>query len=47
MKKSTVFAISTICLLFGIIFGFLLSPVKHGIGNDSGNTYNYDKKGEK
>lgn len=36
--------------LFGLVLGFLISPIKHGIniGNDSGNTVNnYDKDKEK
>ncbi|BCJ98329.1 hypothetical protein [Anaerocolumna chitinilytica] len=46
MRKPTVFFISVICLLSGIILGFLLSPVKFGLGNDCGNTTNnyYNKK---
>lgn len=39
MKKSSAFALSFILLLVGIIAGFLLSPVKHGIGNHSGNNF--------
>ncbi len=46
MRKLTVFLISVVCLLAGIILGFLLSPVKFGIGNNCGNTTNnnYNKK---
>lgn len=46
MRKFTAFLISVICLLTGIILGFLLSPVKFGLGNNSGNTTNnnYNKK---
>jgi hypothetical protein len=52
MKKSVACAISLICLLSGIILGFLFSPVKHGIdvgnnsGNNSGNNYHTGKKDE-
>lgn len=47
MKKFTALLISIISLLTGIILGFLLSPVKQGFGNNSGNTNNYNyKKGE-
>ncbi|MGN6712540.1 hypothetical protein [Anaerocolumna jejuensis] len=46
MKKSTAAFVSLICLLTGVILGFILSPVKYGIGNNSGNTTNnyYNKK---
>jgi phosphotransferase system glucose/maltose/N-acetylglucosamine-specific IIC component len=46
MKKFTKILISIICLLTGIIIGFLISPIKGGIGNNAGNTFNYygDKK---
>ena len=43
MKKSSAFALSFILLLVGIITGFLLSPVKHGIGNHSGNNFRFCK----
>ena len=38
MKKSTAALVSIICLLGGIILGFLIAPVKEGIGNNCGNT---------
>ncbi len=39
MKKSTAVLVSAICLLGGcIILGFLIAPVKEGIGNHCGNT---------
>ncbi|SHK97875.1 hypothetical protein SAMN02745136_03783 [Anaerocolumna jejuensis DSM 15929] len=46
MKKSVAILVSIICLLTGVILGFFLSPVKYGIGNNSGNTTNnyYNKK---
>lgn len=40
MKKGTVFLLSLVSLLSGILVGFLLAPVKNGvriIGNISGN----------
>ena len=43
MKKSTVFWVSAAFLFFGIVLGFVLSPVKRGIGNDSGNNYKIEK----
>ena len=41
MKKSTFCLILTTILFFGIIIGFLLSPIKNGVFmvNDSGNDY--------
>jgi hypothetical protein len=38
--------LSALAFTVGTIFGFLLSPVKHGITNVAGNTTNnnYDKK---
>lgn len=40
MKKSTAALVSVICLLAGIILGFLIAPIKEGIGNHCGNTTN-------
>jgi hypothetical protein len=40
MKKLTVFLMGTTCFLGGVLLGILMSPVKQGIGNNSGNTYN-------
>lgn len=39
MKKSTSALLTIAGILFGIVVGFLASPVKHGIGNNSGNYY--------
>lgn len=46
MKKREIFTLSALTFSMGIICGFLISPVKNGIGNNSGNnTKNYyDKK---
>ena len=43
MKKSEVVLMSLCSFFFGVILGFLISPVKKGIdiGNNSGNTNNY------
>lgn len=41
MKKSTTFIWCLLSLMTGVIFGFLLAPVKNGFGNNSGNTNNY------
>ncbi|MBC8559802.1 hypothetical protein [Fumia xinanensis] len=38
MKKSSAALLSIICLLTGIILGFLIAPAKGGIGNNCGNT---------
>jgi hypothetical protein len=49
MKKSTAFWMSAAFLFFGMMLGFLVSPVKRGVGNDYGNHYKiekYIKKGE-
>lgn len=42
MKKSEIILTGLLCFFIGIVFGFLLSPIKKGIdiGNDSGNTTN-------
>jgi len=41
LKKSTCFLLTSLFFVFGIVAGFLLSPVKGGfnIGNNSGNNY--------
>jgi len=46
MKNISKALIPITCLLAGIVIGFLISPVKGGFGNNSGNTINYygDKK---
>lgn len=53
MKKSENIFMVAASFLLGVVIGFLISPVKHGInigndsGNDCGNTVNhYDKKKE-
>lgn len=46
MKKLTVFLIGTTCFFGGILLGILISPIKGGIGNNSGNTYNNHYHGE-
>lgn len=46
MKKLTAILISIICLLTGILLGFMISPVKQGFGNNCGNTTNYNHKKE-
>lgn len=40
MKKKEVFMLSALAFSVGIVFGFLISPVKNGFGNNSGNTIN-------
>ncbi len=46
MNKITGILLAITCLFAGIVIGFLISPVKDGFGNNSGNTNNYygDKK---
>lgn len=43
MKKTTAILLSCSALLFGMVLGFLISPIKKGIevGNNSGNTHTY------
>lgn len=43
------FLIATSFLLFGVIIGFMISPIKEGIycGNDNGNNYICDEECEK
>jgi len=46
MKKREICLLSVTMFLFGIVSGFLLAPIKQGVGNNSGNnngnnTYNY------
>lgn len=45
MKKE-VFTLSALAFSMGIIIGFLISPAKNGLGNNSGKTINnyYGKK---
>jgi hypothetical protein len=46
MKKREIFTISALTFSMGIVLGFLISPVKYGFGNNSGNTTKnyYDKE---
>ncbi|MCR2823884.1 hypothetical protein [Lederbergia panacisoli] len=47
MKKREVFMLSALSFSVGIVFGFLISPIKQGVYNIAGNTENYhyhDKK---
>jgi len=46
MKKREVFMLSALSFSVGIVFGFLISPVKNGFGNNAGNHINnyYCKK---
>lgn len=51
MKKTTGILLAFTCFFAGACLGFLLSPVKHGIGNNSGNNcgnqaYNYGHEEE-
>lgn len=41
MSKKTGILLSIISLLSGIIIGFLIAPMKGGIGNNSGNSHYY------
>ena len=41
MKKSTGIWAAAACLFAGAVIGFLLAPIKGGIGNYSGNTTKY------
>lgn len=46
MRKREVFMLSSLAFSMGIVLGFLISPVKNGIGNNAGNTITncYGKK---
>jgi hypothetical protein len=48
MDKKTKFLIGAVLFLSGIIIGFFISPIKQGIGNNSGNNttnhYNNEKE---
>jgi hypothetical protein len=46
MDKKRGFLISLICFLTGVIVGFIISPVKQGMGNNCGNSYHYNKDGQ-
>jgi hypothetical protein len=41
MEKKTWVLISIICFLSGLVLGVFAGVIKHGIGNNSGNTTNY------
>ena len=43
MDKNKNILIMIICLFGGIIIGFLLAPIKQGIGNNCGNQHYYNK----
>jgi hypothetical protein len=45
MKKGSVFAVTSIFFLLGIIIGFLFSPIKNGVY--AGNNYHFNEKKEK
>lgn len=49
LKKTDIWLISAVCILLGIVIGFLKAPWTHGVtiscGNHNGNYYN-DKNGE-
>jgi hypothetical protein len=40
-QRRHVVLIPSLTFLLGVILGFLLSPVKHGMGNNSGNVTNH------
>ena len=46
LKKTDIWLISAVCILLGIVIGFLKAPWTHGVtiscGNNNGNYY-YDK----
>ncbi|WP_170311687.1 hypothetical protein [Vallitalea okinawensis] len=44
MKKREIFMLSTLTFFMGIVFGFLISPAKNGIGNNAGNNITYHGK---
>ena len=44
MSKKQSILLSITFFLAGVVFGFLLSPIKQGIGNNCGNNYNYYKE---
>lgn len=37
MEKREIFTLSALAFSMGVVVGFLISPVKNGIGNNSGN----------
>ena len=46
MSKKQTILLSITFFLTGVVFGFLLAPIKQGIGNNCGNNYNYYKDKE-
>lgn len=38
MRKREIIMLSALSFSMGVVFGFLISPVKKGLGNNSGNT---------
>lgn len=49
MIKKSELILATLCgFFFGVIIGFLIAPIKKGIeiGNNSGNTNNFDYEEE-
>ncbi len=49
LKKTDVWLLALVCVLFGVVIGFLKAPWTHGVtiscGNNNGN-YNYATKEE-
>jgi hypothetical protein len=43
MKKNTIFWMASAFLFMGMVIGFLISPIKKGMGSHSGNSYKIDK----
>lgn len=46
MRKREIFTLSALAFSMGVVLGFLISPVKNGFGNNSGNNiknYYYSK----
>lgn len=37
MEKREIFTLSALAFSMGVVVGFLISPVKNGMGNNSGN----------
>ncbi|BCN32081.1 hypothetical protein [Anaeromicropila herbilytica] len=47
MNKNTGIILAVASFFAGMVCGFFIAPMKQGIGNNSGNNYNYyDKKEE-
>lgn len=49
MRKREIFTLTALAFSMGVILGFLVSPIKEGIGNNAGNKVcnYYDKKDPK